>query len=101
MFAVIYRFDVEKGKETQFIKAWAALTKLIYQYEGTLGSRLHKESESVYIAYAQWSSRDKWENSGSQLPELAVSVKNSMREACRKVEKVYELHCVHDLLVAL
>ncbi len=42
MFAVIYQFNVKENRESEFIGAWKQLTQLIYDYEGSLGSRLHK-----------------------------------------------------------
>ena len=53
MFCVIYSFQVKEDKEAPFIEAWKELTKLIYQYEGSLGSRIHKASEDIYLAYEE------------------------------------------------
>jgi heme-degrading monooxygenase HmoA len=53
MFTVIYSFQVKPGQVHKFEKAWKDLTLLISEYEGSLGSRLHKQSELSYIAYAQ------------------------------------------------
>ena len=57
MFTVIYSFQVKPKQDKIFIKAWSDLTKLILEYEGSLGSRLHLESDGKYIAYAQWPSK--------------------------------------------
>ena len=54
MFAVIYQFKVKENRKAEFINAWKQLTHLIYEYEGSLGSRLHKQDDDVYLAYAQW-----------------------------------------------
>lgn len=98
MFVAIYRFEVKQGKEDVFIKAWHDLTELIYKYEGSLGSRLHKDDNGIYIAYAQWPDRKTWENAGNKLPEKANNIRNTMRIACNTIETVYELDCVDDLL---
>ena len=55
-FTVIYSFDIVEGKENEFINCWTELTKLIYKFEGSYGSRLHKENDSLFIGYAQWPS---------------------------------------------
>jgi heme-degrading monooxygenase HmoA len=98
MFVAVYQFDVKEGECEKFKKAWAELTKLIYQYEGSLGSRLHQENETTYIAYAQWPSRQTWENSGSKLPEEANHWRSEMRAACQNIATLHELESDIDLL---
>ena len=39
------------------------MTNLIKLHEGSLGSRLHKQKELHYIAYAQWPSKEIFDNS--------------------------------------
>lgn len=63
MFAEIYKFDVKENRESEFIGVRKQLTQLIYDYEGSLGSRLHKLKDTSYIAYAQWPDRQTWKNS--------------------------------------
>lgn len=98
MFCVIYSFESKPGKEQEFIDAWEGLTKLIYQYEGSLGSRLHQESDGKYIAYAQWPSKEGWENSGDKLPKEAEQFSKQMKEACLKIETIFQLEMVNDKL---
>ena len=98
MFAVIYQFNIKETMEPTFINAWQQLTELIYQYEGSLGSRLHKQDEGVFIAYAQWPDKETWKNSGSNLPDSANNVRAAMRDSCTSIETLYELDCTLDLL---
>ncbi len=98
MFIVIYSFQVKANREAQFIKAWTSLTELIYKYEGSLGSRLHHEKDNQYLAYAQWPSRETWENFGSKLPAQAKAYSQSMNEACDKTETLHTLSPISDLL---
>ncbi len=104
MFTVIYSFKVRPAQCDVFEESWNQLTALIYKYEGSLGSRLHKaivqnESESIqYIAYAQWPSRQLWENSGGKLPKEADAIRSTMKNACKNIETLYELDVVNDLL---
>ena len=86
MFTVIYSFEVKEGKIEEFIHGWQGLTDLIYQYEGSLGSRLHRVSELNYIAYAQWPSKETWKNAGSSLPETAGTYRDQMKSACESIE---------------
>jgi quinol monooxygenase YgiN len=98
MFAVIYRFNVRPGHNASFEMAWHELTESIFEHSGSLGSRLHKESESTYIAYAQWPARDIWSHE-SDLPESANTAKKEMNEACSAIDSLYCLEVVDDLLV--
>lgn len=98
MFAVIYQFKVKKNRDSEFINAWKQLTQLIYEYEGGLGSRLHKQNEGLYLAYAQWPDKKTWKNSGNKLPDSANKIKIKMRECCTHLETLYELDCIEDLL---
>lgn len=98
MFAVLYQFDILPDKKDQFIENWQLMTDLIHQFEGGLGSRLHYLDEATYIAYAQWPSLEKWENSGNNLPAEAEQIRAKMREACTKVTQLYHLQVVNDRL---
>ncbi len=100
MFIAIYQFDVLEGKADEFIKAWKALTELILKYENSLGSRLHHENGQRYIAYAQWHSKEQWENAGNRLPDEADEFRESMRGCCTKIQTIHTLETVEDLLVA-
>lgn len=99
MFCAVYRFSVKPGADAPFKEAWRRLTELIYEYEGSLGSRLHSCGvDGEYIAYAQWPSRETWERASGIPAELADAPKKSMREACIKIETIHELEVVDDLL---
>lgn len=98
MFTVIYSFKVKINQEEKFIQGWKGLTKLIYEFEGSLGSRLHKVGELDYIAYAQWPLKETWKNAGSNLPESAAFFRSEMKNACEKIETLHEMEVVSDLL---
>ena len=74
------------------------MTLLIHEYEGSLGSRLHKMEEGKYLAYAQWPDKKTWDHSGSNLPESADEVKQKMRETCEEIKTVYGADIIDDLL---
>ncbi len=98
MFAVIYSFTIEPERIEQFIASWKEMTQLIKKYEGGLGSRLHKKSETEFIAYAQWPSEEKWKNAGKNLPKEAELVSQSIRECCVESETLFKMEMVEDLL---
>ncbi|GAA4941595.1 hypothetical protein GCM10023314_13240 [Algibacter agarivorans] len=99
MYIILYSFQVKPKQEQNFIAAWKDLTNLIYKYEGSLGSRLHKQKEYQYIAYAQWPDASTFKASGENLPKQeADTARSLMRAACEKIEILQELDVVEDLL---
>ena len=97
-FTVIYTFRLHEGTSAAFIHAWSEMTKLIYQYEGSYGSRLHRATDTLFIGYAQWPNREVWEQSGGNLPESANELRTAMRACCAEIKTEYELTVVSDLL---
>lgn len=98
MFAVVYQFQLKPNREEEFVKNWSELTELIYAFEGSLGSRLHKVDDLHFMAYAQWPSKIIWENSGSKLPVEAQRISHNMHACCEKIETLYQLDVHTDLL---
>jgi heme-degrading monooxygenase HmoA len=97
-FTALYSFQVASGKEAQFEEAWEGLTRLIYEHEGSYGSRLHKTAQGLYIGYAQWPSREQWRNAGGKLPPEAKALRERMRGACTQIKTLHEMEVVCDLL---
>lgn len=75
------------------------MTILIRDHEGGLGSRLHKKSDTEYLAYAQWPDRTTWENAGDKLPPEVDEIRQAMRSSCEKMDTLHEMDMVDDLLV--
>jgi len=98
MYIVVYAFKIKPNQVEHFIEAWKGLTRLIYEYEGSLGSRLHKKEDLHYIAYAQWPNKSHFNNAGGQLPKIAETHRDSMKKACSKIEIIDKLEVVEDLL---
>jgi len=98
MFTVIYEFKIKPGSEKAFEKSWRDLTNLIYNYEGSLGSRLHKLNDEIYLAYAQWPDRVTWVNAGSKMPAESDTVRKIMGDSCEHIKTLHELPVVDDLL---
>ena len=97
-FGVIYQFDVKEGREEDFIAGWRSLTSLTRKHEGSFGSRLHHYKDLTYIAYALWPDREAWEKSGEKMVEEAKQARHLMRDACHKVETLFDLNLLEDLL---
>ncbi len=98
MFVAVYYFRVKPNCEKAFIKSWEDLTKLIYEFENSLGSRIHRKSENEFIAYAQWPDKNTWENSGSNMPESASPIRKIMKESCEEIRTDHELEMMSDFL---
>ena len=54
MFIVMFEFNVKPGCEQLFLSSWPRTTQGIYLFKGSLGSRLHRDKDGKFIAYAQW-----------------------------------------------
>ena len=79
MFAVIYRWRIVPGGEAAFREAWEQVTHRLRDERGGLGSRLHRDAEGRFVAYAQWPDRASWEASRSAGPvdaELAARLES-------------------------
>lgn len=57
-FAVIYRWRIKSGLESQFQSAWSEVTDQLLQHRGSLGSRLHRGPDDIWYGYAQWPSEE-------------------------------------------
>ncbi|WP_299108100.1 antibiotic biosynthesis monooxygenase [uncultured Winogradskyella sp.] len=95
---MIYSFLLKPNQEEKFIESWEGLTSLIYKYEGSLGSRLHKKDALNYMAYAQWPNQSAFDNAGGSLPEEANHYRNIMKSTCEKFEVLEKLEVIKDLL---
>ena len=98
MIAVNYRFKVKSGKELIFEQSWRELTQLFYNHANSLGSRLHKEDDTTYFAYAQWPDNETRETGFSKLPETSNQFSTMMQESCDSIETLHAAEVVDDLL---
>ena len=75
--SVLYFFDVKEDQEQVFIENWTNLTALIYEYQGSLGSRLHKTEDGRYYGYAMWPNKELWEQDWSNMPHKAKKYRDA------------------------
>jgi hypothetical protein len=97
-FAVIYRWRIHNGMEEQFQQAWATVTELFIAERGALGSRLHQVEDGTWIAYAQWPTRQAWEQSRGLGPADPVT-SGLMTESIEEIFEPILLDPVRDYLV--
>lgn len=95
MFVAVYKFKVQPGMEEQFRQAWAERTREIIKENGSFGSRLHRNEDGAFVAYAQWPSRRAWEDA---LPNETIAMQR-MRQAMLSAETVFCLDVLENLLV--
>jgi quinol monooxygenase YgiN len=81
MFIALYEFKVKTGFEKQFEENWAIVTEFIYTTRGSLGSRLHRDQDGTYVAYAQWPSEEQY-NVEIPLPTAGLTARSLMKDAC-------------------
>lgn len=96
-FAVVYRWKVSESKEAQFRAAWEEVTKAIIEFDGGLGSRLHKASDGTWLAYAQWPSRERWEQASAGT-RIAKNAMQQLTDAIEERLPHIELEPVADFL---
>ena len=98
MEAVIYSFIVKPNHEEEFIQSWTELTQLFYKHAGSRGSRLHKESENIFIEYAQWPDIETYERASEKMPIFSKNISTRMRNACEQIETLHQISEVKDLI---
>ncbi|AEA45515.1 antibiotic biosynthesis monooxygenase [Fluviicola taffensis] len=96
MFTVSYRFKIHSKQNELFEESWKEVTQLIYEYCGSLGSRLYKSDGNSYFGIAQWPDKQTWEE--SNLEDFDTNDwRSKMRACCESMEKLDELELIHDL----
>ena len=97
MFVIMYEFNVKKDLADRFTQLWKKLTLLVDELSDSLGARLHKASDTLWIGYAQWPTKDSWEN--SNLNQKAISeLRAELFDVCDDIQIIYQLEVAVDLL---
>jgi len=97
MFCVIYKWNVKPGREDEFRDTWRVITEAIFKQHGSLGSRMHSNEDGSWIAYAQWPTRDLWENHSDT---LGMELTRLKQKECllEDVQVLMKLTMTDDLL---
>jgi hypothetical protein len=99
-FAVIYRWRLKPGLESQFVAGWERATRAIRAERGGLGSRLHKLDDGSWLAYAQWPTRADWERARAA-PAPDPEAAELMRAAIAESDPPLLLEPAADLLLPI
>lgn len=65
MFVVVYHWRLREGKEEHFREGWRRVTEAVLRNCNSLGSRLHRNHDGTYVAYALWPDQKHWEDAWS------------------------------------
>jgi quinol monooxygenase YgiN len=99
MFIAVYEFEIKPGTDDEFREAWLEVTKAIYKYCGSFGSRLHTSTApNIFVGYAQWPSRAAWETDYSLPDPTYLLFRQKMRDCLLHTKTVYELEVSDDYL---
>lgn len=96
-FVVLYRWRLHPGLEASFVDAWSRITELLLTDGGSLGSRLHRGSDGIWYAYAQWPSDEARQRAFARLHDAALSAQ--MRAAIADTLPGVVLESVSDYLI--
>lgn len=78
----MFEFVVKNGFEEQFLSAWPRTTQGIYLFKGSLGSRLHRDKNGAFIAYAQWPDEQTYRKASSiEMSEKYEKQRQLMRDS--------------------
>ncbi len=99
MYIVVYEFEVKEGMEDSFRESWLEVTKAIYSFCGSFGSRLHtSDKPNMFVGYAQWPSREQWEKDHQISDSVYKKASDDMRNCLVQSKTVYKLEVSDDYL---
>jgi heme-degrading monooxygenase HmoA len=99
MFVALYEMKTKPGRESDFEKAWAEWTDAIHRVRGSYGSRLHKtETSGIFVAYAQWPSREAYEKSTNGFTDAEKESSRRMRDAVEDIKTLHLMEVTDDRL---
>ena len=98
MLVFLYRWRIKPEKTAQFIDAWSEITAYYRENFNSKGSRLHRGSDGIFYAYAQWESAEQRETAFRNSPPTEAGAR--MREAIEERFPEVRLEVLADYLVA-
>lgn len=97
MVVFLYRWLIKPGFEDQFVESWSAITAYYRKQDGSLGSRLHRGTDGVWYAYAQWQSPGQRQAAFAEIPEMPE--RDMLKAAIEEFLDETELEITVDFLV--
>ena len=104
MFVAVYWWRVHPGKEAQFRRAWRRGTELITRIYVSYGSRLHRDRDGRFVAYAEWPDEATWRAAFERKmaydePETRAAFLDAIAEVPAESEPMFTMTVTDDLLV--
>jgi len=104
MFIAVYWWRVQPGKEEQFRKAWHRGTELITRIYGSYGSRLHRDRDGRFVAYAEWPDEKTWRAAFEKKmaydePTTRAAFLDAIAETPNDSDPIFTMEVVDDLLI--
>ncbi len=99
MFIALYRWKVKEGQEKNFLEGWHRRTEEINQNCGSLGSRLHRAEDGVWVAYAQWPDRPTYD-AAQNIPVIDAEARTMFQESIEEAYPDIYMNVIDDLLKA-
>jgi heme-degrading monooxygenase HmoA len=104
MFIAVYWWRVQPGKEEQFRKAWHRGTELITRIYGSYGSRLHRDRDGRFVAYAEWPDETTWRAAFEKKmaydePTTRAAFLDAIAETPNDSDPIFTMEVVDDLLI--
>lgn len=100
MYTVLYQWNVHHEKHDDFISGWEAVTDHYIANHASLGSKLHKISETSFMAFAQWPSKEA-RDIAFNLNDAPQSAVDKMQDSIVKTHTPVETSIISDKLVNL
>lgn len=97
MKVFLYRWRIKPGLEKQFVDSWSVITSFYRDNAGSLGSRLHRGSDGIWYAYAQWPAEGDREAAFDKIPDHPA--RQPLKEAIDEFLGETELEVEADFLV--
>jgi len=91
----MYRWRLKPELESQFAESWSQVTSYFLENFDSLGSRLHKGSDGIWYAYAQWKSDE--DRSKAFLDSKNIAERQKMQEAIEETFPEIRLEVEEDL----
>ncbi|MDT0263424.1 antibiotic biosynthesis monooxygenase family protein [Jatrophihabitans lederbergiae] len=80
MYALLYRWRLVRGAESEFKQAWSDMTVSIRSQCGSFGSRLHRCDDGTWVAYAVWPDRESRQRCMPDNPSAAAVMSTAVLE---------------------
>jgi hypothetical protein len=97
MFVILYSWKIKPEFERQFVESWSEVTDYYVKNCDSLGSRLHRGSDGVWYAYAQWKSAEDREKAFQNVPDLPAREK--MNQSIEESFPAVYLEVLSDFLI--